>query len=74
MDKRAAAEILLKPGEVAALFSVDPKTVSAWGDAGKLTVVKTLGGHRRYRRAEVLALRNGEVAPEAEQPIVVTGG
>lgn len=55
------AETLLKPGEVAALFSVDPKTVSTWGDSGKLTVVKTLGGHRRYRQEEVLALRNGGV-------------
>jgi hypothetical protein len=27
-----------------------------WADAGKLTVLRTLGGHRRYRRAEVLAL------------------
>lgn len=51
-------ETLLKPGEVAALFNVDPKTVSSWGDSGKLTVVRTLGGHRRYLESEVLALRN----------------
>jgi excisionase family DNA binding protein len=52
-------EVLLKPAQVAALFNVDPKTVSSWGDAGKLTVIKTLGGHRRFRAAEVLALRDG---------------
>jgi DNA-binding transcriptional MerR regulator len=57
--ERQGAEALLKPGEVAALFDVDPKTVSTWGDSGKLTVIKTLGGHRRYRASEVLALRNG---------------
>lgn len=50
-------DVLLKPGEVAALFNVDPKTVSTWADTGKLTVIRTLGGHRRYRRSEVLALR-----------------
>ena len=52
---------LLKPGEVAALFNVDPKTVSSWGDSGRLTVVRTLGGHRRYLASEVLALRSSRV-------------
>lgn len=44
---------LLTPAEVAALFRVDPKTVTRWANAGKLTAVRTLGGHRRYRRSEV---------------------
>lgn len=65
MDE-SSVDILLRPGEVAALFSVDPKTVSTWGDSGKLTVVKTLGGHRRYRKTEVLALRNGGVTQERD--------
>ena len=60
------AEALLKPAQVAALFDVDPKTVSSWGDAGKLTVIRTLGGHRRFRKAEVLALRNGIAVAERE--------
>jgi predicted site-specific integrase-resolvase len=59
-------ETLLKPGEVAALFNVDPKTVSSWGDSGKLTVVRTLGGHRRYLESEVLALRNAAVPRQRE--------
>jgi predicted site-specific integrase-resolvase len=62
----AVFEILLKPGEVAALFNVDPKTVSCWGDSGKLTVVRTLGGHRRYLESEVLALRNAAVPSQRE--------
>ena len=41
---------LMTPAEVAALFRVDPKTVTRWADAGKLTAVRTLGGHRRYLR------------------------
>ena len=49
-------ERLLTPSEVAALFRVDPKTVTRWAKAGKLTSIRTLGGHRRYRSAEVHAL------------------
>jgi len=49
-------EVLLTPAEVAALFRVDPKTVTRWAKAGKLTAIRTLGGHRRYRQSEVLSL------------------
>ena len=49
-------EQLLTPAEVAALFRVDPKTVTRWAKAGKLTCIRTLGGHRRYRAGEVQAL------------------
>jgi excisionase family DNA binding protein len=49
-------EKLLTPSEVASLFRVDPKTVTRWAKAGKLTSIKTLGGHRRYRESEVKAL------------------
>lgn len=51
---------LLTPGEVAALFRVDPKTVTRWAKAGKLTAIRTLGGHRRYRTSEVRRLLGGE--------------
>lgn len=44
---------MLKPGEVAKLFRVDPKTVSRWSEMGKLRCIKTLGGHRRYLAIEV---------------------
>jgi excisionase family DNA binding protein len=49
-------EALLTPAEVAALFRVDPKTVTRWAKAGKLTSIRTLGGHRRYPADEVHAL------------------
>ena len=52
------AENLLTPAEVAAMFRVDPKTVTRWAKAGKLTSIRTLGGHRRYRESEVKALLN----------------
>ena len=44
---------LLTPREVAELFRVDPKTVTRWAKQGRLRALKTLGGHRRYDRAEV---------------------
>ena len=59
------AESLLTPAEVAALFRVDPKTVTRWAKAGKLTSIRTLGGHRRYREQEVRALLNG-IPPQRE--------
>jgi excisionase family DNA binding protein len=49
-------EVLLTPAEVASLFRVDPKTVTRWAKAGKLTAIRTLGGHRRYRQSEVQSL------------------
>jgi len=49
----------LTPSEVAALFRVDPKTVTRWAKAGKLSSIRTLGGHRRYRETEVRALLAG---------------
>jgi excisionase family DNA binding protein len=49
-------EVLLTPAEVAKLFRVDPKTVTRWAKSGKLTAIRTLGGHRRYRRSEVQSL------------------
>jgi excisionase family DNA binding protein len=59
-------EALLTPAEVAAMFRVDPKTVTRWAKAGKLSSIRTLGGHRRYRESEVRALLTGQVpAPRA---------
>lgn len=49
-------EKLLTPAEVAAMFRVDPKTVTRWAKAGKLSSIRTLGGHRRYREAEIRSL------------------
>jgi excisionase family DNA binding protein len=47
---------LMTPAEVAAAFRVDPKTVTRWAKAGKLTSIRTLGGHRRYSEEEVRRL------------------
>lgn len=53
---RQAPAALLTPAEVASMFRVDPKTVTRWAKAGKLSFIRTLGGHRRYSEPEVHAL------------------
>ncbi len=61
------APILLTPSEVAAIFRVDPKTVTRWAKAGKLSCVRTFGGHRRFPEEEVRArfeeMRQRRAAP-----------
>jgi excisionase family DNA binding protein len=47
---------MLYPAEVAAIFRVDPKTVTRWAKIGKIRSVKTPGGHRRYFRDEIMAM------------------
>jgi excisionase family DNA binding protein len=56
VDNGRTREKLLTPAEVASLFRVDPKTVTRWAKAGKISSIRTLGGHRRYREAEVRQL------------------
>jgi excisionase family DNA binding protein len=56
LNREIDIEVLLTPSEVASLFRVDPKTVTRWAKAGKLTPIRTLGGHRRYRKSEVQLL------------------
>lgn len=51
---------LLTPGEVAATFRVDPKTVTRWAKAGKIESIRTPGGHHRFRESEVRAFLAGE--------------
>ena len=60
---------LLTPGEVAALFRVDPKTVTRWAAAGRIGSIRTPGGHRRFRESEVRALLEGEgMLDEEDEP------
>ena len=59
-------EPLLTPAEVASMFRVDPKTVTRWAKAGKLSAIRTLGGHRRYRESEVRELLSG-MLPQQRQ-------
>jgi excisionase family DNA binding protein len=64
--KALEADALLTPAEVARMFRVDPKTVSRWAKTGRLTSVRTLGGHRRFRADEVRSLLSGEIPQQAK--------
>lgn len=66
MQRPMETEKLLTPSEVASLFRVDPKTVTRWAKAGKLTSIRTLGGHRRYRE------RSAEPAEKPSQRLIIT--
>ncbi|CAB4984548.1 MAG: MerR family transcriptional regulator [Actinobacteria bacterium] len=47
---------LLTPGEVATMFRVSPKTVTRWHQTGKISAIRTPGGHRRFRAKEIKQL------------------
>ena len=52
-------QVLLTPGEVARLFRVDPRTVTRWAHTGRLTAIRTPGGHHRFLASEVHSLLDG---------------
>lgn len=54
--KPEPSDRLLTPKEVAKLFRVDPKTVTRWAASGRLSSIKTPGGHRRFRESEVFSM------------------
>lgn len=47
---------LLTPAEVAEMFRVDPKTVTRWAVAGRISSIRTPGGHHRFRESDVKAM------------------
>ena len=50
-------DVYVTPGEAAELLGVCSRTMARWADMGHLPYITTLGGHRRFREADVLALR-----------------
>ena len=67
---------LLTPGEVAREFHVDPKTVSRWGKSGryKFLSIRTPGGHRRFFRLQIDAIRQGRKLTDAQLEILRQAG
>ena len=65
---RATGEGWLRLGDAAAELGVSLNTLRRWSDADKLTVYRSPGGHRRYRRADVEALLRAESTAEARRP------
>ena len=53
---------LLPIGEAARLLGVSIETIRRWDRAGRLPSTRTLGGQRRFARADVERARNGSPA------------
>lgn len=51
-------EELISPQKAAKMLSVSTDTLRNWELAGKLQVVKTMGGHRRYQLEQIKKLLN----------------
>lgn len=62
MDTYTKADQLLPIGDVAKALGVSIETVRRWDRAGHIESVRTPGGQRRFRRAEVDRLRAGAAA------------
>ncbi len=56
LARKLASADLLTPSEVALIFRVDPKTVTRWAKDGKLSAIRTLGGHRRFPTEQIRQL------------------
>jgi hypothetical protein len=71
-SQAVTTESLMTPSAVASAFRVDPKTVTRWAKAGKLSSIRTVEGHRRYLESEVRAILavayGGEELHEPGQP------
>ena len=48
---------LLTTREAAKRLGVGTTTIKRWSDEGLLSCAKTIGGHRRYRESDILALK-----------------
>lgn len=49
------SEEYLTPGVAAHYLHVSTKTINRWANDGLIPCVVTLGGHRRFRRADIEA-------------------
>ena len=66
-------EVWLSLHEASALLGVAESTLRRWGDAGRVPMKRTLGGHRRFARDVIVRLaaseeRKGLLPPAQPQP------
>ena len=47
---------LISPKKAAEMLGVSTNTLRNWSENGKITVVKTMGNHRRYKLEEIQKL------------------
>jgi len=61
LEKDFASERLLKIDEAAALLGVTTQTIRNWDNSGKLKAIRTDGGHRRFKEADINAIRKEQM-------------
>lgn len=54
--QNSGEEVWLTPRQAAPILGVQPRSMRRYGDSRKLTVRRTLGGHRRYLEKEIRSL------------------
>lgn len=61
------ADLMLSAHQVAVMFDVSPRTVARWAREGRLPpAVVTMGGHRRWSTAAVVAALTAASAADAK--------
>jgi excisionase family DNA binding protein len=69
--KTSADDQWLSLHEAAEFLGVHPSTVRIWSDKGLLPVFRTKGGHRRFKRSEVVLWANASRTQQAIDPMSV---
>lgn len=64
-SKDFESEVIITPAQAGTILGVDPKTITRYALAGKLSYTRTPGGHRRYKLSDVYELRDA-YSSEAE--------
>lgn len=54
--------------EASALLGVTPSTLRRWGDSGRVRMKRTLGGHRRFAREDIVRLAGQPVGAAPPAP------
>ncbi|MFA4964148.1 MAG: GAF domain-containing protein [Thermoleophilia bacterium] len=68
---RASGEDWWRLGEAASTLGVSLSTLRRWSDSGKLRCYRSSGGHRRFRRSDVLAFLAAQTDPGRKAGVAV---
>ena len=52
----AAGDDYITVGEASRLLHISAKSVNRWANEGRVPCIVTLGGHRRFRRADIMEI------------------
>lgn len=53
-----SSEDLIGVSEAARVLGITAETLREWADSRKVTTYRTAGGHRRFRRGDLIAFRD----------------